>query len=267
MVLEPDDRGRVEFLRDRADDLVVVLEDLCLQPEDEPERARQVRDVQWLVFWFRTRRPRSSCADGGESSSADRRAVAASQPPAWPTFELSGLPSAAAMNRSASTRARVPRRAGSPRRRAVTSPRSARFPAAPWAYGQPPCRGRAVEAAHARLEATTTLARAGHACRGSGATVQLDAAPCRVRERRDLPRHAGADRFAEAHLVAQLEQPCATLTARCDRPRRCTAAEGGRDVAARHQPRSAAREDGLECRSDSSTVIPMFFSVKASWRP
>ena len=42
--------GRVELAGHRSDDLMVVLEDLGLGPEDEPERPRKVRDVQRLVI-------------------------------------------------------------------------------------------------------------------------------------------------------------------------------------------------------------------------
>ena len=41
-MLEPDHGRRMELLGDRPDDLVVVLEDLGLRPEDEPERPRKV---------------------------------------------------------------------------------------------------------------------------------------------------------------------------------------------------------------------------------
>ncbi len=48
-VLQLDDRRCSQHLRGRADLGVVVLDDLRLRTEDEPERPAQIADVEWLV--------------------------------------------------------------------------------------------------------------------------------------------------------------------------------------------------------------------------
>ena len=109
LVLEPDDGRRAELGPRRPDDLVVVLDHLGLLAEHEPERPRQVPDVQRLVVLVQHehdavhRRARMVQVRRFAARAADRRRRSAgSQPPAWPTFDASGLPRASAMNRAAS---------------------------------------------------------------------------------------------------------------------------------------------------------------------
>src|SRR5439155_10989336 len=110
LVLEPDDGRRVVLGPRGPDDLVVVLDDLGLLAEHEPERPRQVADVQRLVVLVQDEddpihrgahdtKNRPSCRR--VQARPVSRPVAASQPPAWPTFVVSSLPSASAMNRAA----------------------------------------------------------------------------------------------------------------------------------------------------------------------
>src|SRR5438309_1203957 len=155
LVLEPDHRRGVVLGAGRPDHLVVVLDDLGLLTEHEPERPRQVADVEGFVILVQdehdavhrgrtiARTARRAGIDRIEAVARQARAVAApvagSQPPAWPTFVVSGLPSASATKRAAR---RTPSRDApwsTPiASRKYTRSSVARLPAAPGAYGHPP---------------------------------------------------------------------------------------------------------------------------------
>src|SRR6185369_11008939 len=182
LVLEPDDRRRVIFGTRRVDDLVVVLDDLGLLAEHEPERPRQIADVQRLVILVQDEHhsvhrwrtiPRTETRARTSARTTDRgpgrhhprpvaRPVRGSQPPACPTLVASGRPSASAMNRAATRRASRDTPCWRPiASRRYTRSSVARLPAAPGAYGQPPVPP--VEASKARIPAdiaAATFARA-----------------------------------------------------------------------------------------------------------
>ena len=81
LVLEPDDRGRLVDGADRADLGVVVLDDLRLGAEHQPERPRDVADVQGLVVLVQHEHdPVHRPNDSSTASSVRRAAIGGREP-------------------------------------------------------------------------------------------------------------------------------------------------------------------------------------------
>ena len=198
-----------------------------------------------------------------------------SQPPAWPTFEASGRPSASAMNRAAS---RTPSRRDAvlPARRVEEVDEVLRGEVA---RRRPARRGsrrsRPSDESKQRTPASrpaATLARAVPRVSWKWNAICSSGMPGRDRQRRSASatwrRDADADRVAEADLVdAELEQPERDIDgpmpgrrARCTGSRRRSRRSRGATSRARRRARGPARTR----RATRRRVIPMLRVVNAS---
>ena len=141
----------------------------------------------------------------------------------------------------------------------------ARLPAAPGAYGQPPVPP--ADESKQRTPASSPAATLASAVprvswKWKAMPLERDAGlDGEPGQRRDLARHADADRVAEADLVdAEVEQAQGDVDGCAPARRdRCTGSRtrSRRSRAATSRARAARARTGANAASDSSTVIPM----------